>query len=61
MDTLTGKVAVVTGGSRGIGLAIAKALAEHGVNVAVTGRSDAHLSAARPVIEGAGQIGRAHV
>ena len=54
METLTGKVAFVTGGSRGIGLAIARALVSEGVKVAVTGRSDAHLSAARPAIEGAG-------
>jgi NAD(P)-dependent dehydrogenase (short-subunit alcohol dehydrogenase family) len=49
-----GQVAVVTGGSRGIGLAIARALVAEGVNVAVTGLSDAHLSQARPRIESAG-------
>jgi 3-oxoacyl-[acyl-carrier protein] reductase len=49
-----GQVAIVTGGSRGIGLAIACALVADGVNVAVTGRSDAHLSEARPRIERAG-------
>ena len=54
MESLKGKVAFITGGSRGIGLAIARALVSEGVNVAVTGRSDAHLSAARPEIEGAG-------
>jgi NAD(P)-dependent dehydrogenase (short-subunit alcohol dehydrogenase family) len=54
MHTLSGKVAVVTGGSRGIGLAIAHALVSEGVKVTVTGRSEAHLSAARPRIEGAG-------
>jgi len=54
MHTLSGKVAVVTGGSRGIGLAIAHALVGEGVKVTVTGRSEAHLSAARPRIEGAG-------
>jgi NAD(P)-dependent dehydrogenase (short-subunit alcohol dehydrogenase family) len=54
MQTLNGKVAIVTGGSRGIGLAIAHALVAEGVNVTVTGRSEAHLSAARPRIEGAG-------
>src|SRR5262249_43331798 len=40
--------------SRGIGLAIAQALAAEGVNVGVTGRDKAQLSAARSVIEGAG-------
>ena len=54
METLRGKVAVVTGGSRGIGLAIARALAAEGVKVSVTGLSDAHLSAARSKIESAG-------
>jgi len=42
---------MVTGGSRGIGLAIARGLAAEGAHVCITGRNDAHLSAARPVIE----------
>jgi NAD(P)-dependent dehydrogenase (short-subunit alcohol dehydrogenase family) len=42
-----GKVAVVTGGSRGIGLAIAAALVEHGASVVITGRDDAQLENAR--------------
>jgi 3-oxoacyl-[acyl-carrier protein] reductase len=54
MHLLRGKVAIVTGGSRGIGLAIARALVADGVQVAVTGRSGAHLSKARPTIEAAG-------
>jgi 3-oxoacyl-[acyl-carrier protein] reductase len=54
MQSLRGKVALVTGGSRGIGLAVARGLVADGVNVAVTGRSEAHLSAARPKIEAAG-------
>jgi 3-oxoacyl-[acyl-carrier protein] reductase len=54
METLRGKVAVVTGGSRGIGFAIAHALIADGANVAVTGLSGGHLSAARPKLEAAG-------
>jgi 3-oxoacyl-[acyl-carrier protein] reductase len=41
---LAGKVAVVTGGSRGIGAETARALAENGVSVAVVGRDEAALS-----------------
>jgi 3-oxoacyl-[acyl-carrier protein] reductase len=54
MQSLRGKVALVTGGSRGIGLAIARALVAQEVRVAITGRSPAHLSSARPSIEAAG-------
>jgi 3-oxoacyl-[acyl-carrier protein] reductase len=54
MQNLSGKVAIVTGGSRGIGLAIARALVGEGAHVAITGRSGAHLSAARPAIESVG-------
>jgi len=54
MESLKGKVAIVTGGSRGIGLATARALVAEGVQVAVTGRDERHLSAARPKIEAAG-------
>jgi 3-oxoacyl-[acyl-carrier protein] reductase len=51
---IRGRVALVTGGSRGIGRAIARALVADGVNVAVTGLSGANLSAARRSIEEAG-------
>jgi 3-oxoacyl-[acyl-carrier protein] reductase len=54
MESLNGKVAIVTGGSRGIGLAIACALVAEGARVSITGRSAAHLSTARPLIEKAG-------
>lgn len=37
---LTGRVALVTGGTRGIGLASAQLLADHGASVVVVGRAD---------------------
>ena len=37
MGTLTGKTAVVTGSTSGIGLAIARAMAEEGANVLING------------------------
>ncbi len=54
-----GKVALVTGGSKGIGLAIAKGLAAAGANVAITGRDKAALDAAAAGTGRAG-AGRIH-
>jgi len=51
---LAGKVAVVTGGSRGIGLAIAAWLAEHGATVVVSGRDADRVQAAAKELEGHG-------
>ena len=53
-NSLRGQVAIVTGGSRGIGRAVAHALVAQGVNVAITGRTESDLSQARRSIEGAG-------
>jgi 3-oxoacyl-(acyl-carrier-protein) reductase len=53
---LKGRTALVTGGSRGIGRAVALALAEEGADVAVNYVSSE--SAARTVVEGVGKMGR---
>jgi len=55
MSRLQGKVAVVTGGSSGIGLATARLFAEHGARVVITGRRHDALEAAL------GEIGEAAV
>jgi NAD(P)-dependent dehydrogenase (short-subunit alcohol dehydrogenase family) len=47
---LTGRTAIVTGGSRGIGKAIAIALAREGVDVALVARDKAALAAAAEAI-----------
>jgi NAD(P)-dependent dehydrogenase (short-subunit alcohol dehydrogenase family) len=49
---LAGKIAVVTGGNSGIGLATAKRFAEEGAFVYVTGRRKAELDAAVALIDG---------
>ncbi|WP_242155298.1 SDR family oxidoreductase [Aestuariivivens sediminis] len=41
MESLKQKVALITGGSKGIGFGIAQALLEEGVNVVITSRHDA--------------------
>ncbi|KAF2487200.1 hypothetical protein BDY17DRAFT_288512 [Neohortaea acidophila] len=49
--TLEGKVAIVTGGSRGIGSAIAFTLASHGAKVAITYTSDRSSEPTKALVE----------
>ncbi|MEX1259128.1 MAG: 3-oxoacyl-[acyl-carrier-protein] reductase [Gemmatimonadota bacterium] len=53
---LKDQVAVVTGGSRGIGAAIARALAEGGARVAVLGRDLARAEEAAETLPGSGHL-----
>jgi NAD(P)-dependent dehydrogenase (short-subunit alcohol dehydrogenase family) len=51
---LKGRTAVITGGSRGLGEAMAKALAESGANIALVARDRKRLEEVRDAITGAG-------
>ncbi len=52
MNTLDGKVAVITGGSSGIGLATAKRFVDEGAQVVISGRREKELSEAASLIGG---------
>ena len=49
--SLSGKTALVTGGSRGIGLGVAKGLASHGADIVIIARNESQLQAARKQIQ----------
>lgn len=49
-----GKVAIVTGGSRGLGLVLARQLVDEGVRVAICARTEADLDAAQRELEARG-------
>ena len=51
MKKLEGKVAVITGGSSGIGLATAKRFVEEGAHVVITGRREKELKEAAALIK----------
>jgi NAD(P)-dependent dehydrogenase (short-subunit alcohol dehydrogenase family) len=51
---LSGRHALVTGASRGIGLAIAQGLAQHGASIVITGRKADTLAAAAEQLQAAG-------
>lgn len=55
---LEGKIALVTGGNRGIGAAICRRLADEGANIVITGRDS---NAAQAVIDSVNKLGRSAV
>jgi NAD(P)-dependent dehydrogenase (short-subunit alcohol dehydrogenase family) len=57
---LSGKVALVTGGSRGLGKAMARGFAEVGADVVICSRNEQELHAALPeILQGTGRRGHA--
>ncbi|MET0407285.1 MAG: glucose 1-dehydrogenase [Hyphomicrobium sp.] len=52
MKQLDGKIAVITGGSSGIGLATAKRFIEEGAHVVITGRREEELKQAAATLKG---------
>lgn len=54
--SLTGRIALITGGASGIGLATAEALAEAGADVTISDRDGAALEQARELLAGKGHV-----
>ena len=54
MGKLTGKTAIVTGGGQGVGLGIARAFAEAGASLVLTGRDEAKLAGVTGDLEALG-------
>jgi NAD(P)-dependent dehydrogenase (short-subunit alcohol dehydrogenase family) len=59
--TMKNRVAVVTGGSKGIGLAVARRFAESGAQVAIVARGAEDLAAARTLLAKEGLVVRDYV
>jgi 3-oxoacyl-[acyl-carrier protein] reductase len=57
MARLDGQVGLVTGGGRGIGAAVARELAEAGMRIAVTGRTEAQVRSVADAIGGLALVG----
>ncbi|MDF1514352.1 MAG: SDR family NAD(P)-dependent oxidoreductase, partial [Anaerolineae bacterium] len=55
MQILKDRNIVITGGSRGFGLAVARACSKAGANVAVASRSEKSVNAAAEILRGTGQ------
>ena len=56
MESLTGKIAIVTGGTRGIGRAIAEHLLRQGVSVAICGRKQESVDKAVQEMSSLGKV-----
>ena len=56
---LSGKLALITGSSQGIGFALAQGLAEHGAEVVINGRNQAKVETAVKILQDAGH--KAHI
>ncbi|MBI1225078.1 MAG: SDR family oxidoreductase [Bacteroidetes bacterium] len=56
MQNITGKTALVTGGSKGIGYGIAESLLKEGMNVAITGRQTEAVEAAAAELSKFGKV-----